>query len=160
VSRVTAKDSGVNTWPAPSPDGKLVVFAADTSELGQGSTDLYVIPLEGGKSKDLTGDMPDSSEIAPDWSPDGAQIAFQVTPDGSNNSDIYVMNADGSEKVKLVSGQGDNIRPHWSPDGKYIAFSSNRTSKYEIFVIEVATKTIYQVTETPRTTICTFWGVE
>jgi hypothetical protein len=160
VSRVTAKDSGINTWPAPSPDGKLVVFAADTSEKGQGSTDLYVIPLEGGKAKDLTGDMPDSSELAPDWSPDGKQIAFQVTPDGSSNSDIYIMNADGSEKVKLVSGQGDNIRPHWSPDGKYIAFSSNRTSKYEIFMIEVATKTIYQVTVTPRTTICTFWGVE
>lgn len=158
VSRVTAKDSGINTWPAPSPDGKLVVFAADTSEKGQGSTDLYVTALEEGKPKDLTEDMPGSSEIAPDWSPDGKQIAFQVTPDGSNASDIYVMNADGSNKVKLVSGLGDNIRPHWSPDGKYIAFSSNRTSKYEIFIIEVATKTIYQVTQTERTTICTFWG--
>ena len=158
VSRVTPKDSGINTWPALSADGKLVVFATDTSADGKGMTDLYVSTLQEGKAKDLTADMADSSELAPDWSPDGKQIAFQVTPSGSTTNDIYVMNSDGSNKVKLVSGTGDNIRPHWSPDGKFIAFSSNRTSKYEVFVVEVATKTVYQLTQTERTTICTAWG--
>ena len=51
---------------------------------------------------------------APAWSPDGQRIAF-VRGDG-----IHVMNADGSDAVRLTTG--DDNDPAWSPDGRRIAF--------------------------------------
>ena len=54
----------------------------------------------------------------PDWSPDGARIAFQR--DGA----IYVMAADGSNQTPLPL-PGGGARPAWSPDGTRIAFDLN-----------------------------------
>jgi Tol biopolymer transport system component len=158
VSRLTAKDSGTNTWPAISADGRMVAFVADTTAIGGEGINLYVEPVTGGEPKNLTADLQASAILAPEWSPDGSFIAFQVTPSESKTNEIYVMNADGSNKKKIISGPGDNIRPHWSPDGKYLAFSSTRTGKWEIFIIEVATGNIFQVTQSKDTMICTSWA--
>ncbi len=77
---------------------------------------------------------------------------------GAKTNDIWVMDADGSNKTALVTGSGDNVRPHWSPDGNYIAFSSSRGGKWEVYIIDLSTKTTYQVTQTTSNTICTAWG--
>jgi dipeptidyl aminopeptidase/acylaminoacyl peptidase len=66
------------------------------------------------------------------WSPDGRQIAFVGNrPRGGpcpckDNSDIYVMNADGSGTRRLTHNVGYDGQPAWSPDGQKIAFQSNR----------------------------------
>jgi len=114
--------------------------------------------VQGGEPQNLTNDGDDLIEAAPEWSPDGKQIAFHAAENGAKTNDIYLMDASGNNKKKLVEGGGDNIRPHWSPDGRYIAFSSTRSSKWEVFIVEVATGAIFQVTQTPTTTICTAWG--
>jgi hypothetical protein len=158
VNRVTAKDSGYNSWPSISPNGKTVVFAANGSTADLGGTHIYSVPVEGGAPKNLTSNMGANAETEPEWAPDGTKIVFRVAPKASPYSDIYVMNADGGGKKQLVSGVADNIRPHWSPDGKYVAFTSNRTGKWEVFVVEVASGAIFQVTQTEKTTLCTSWS--
>jgi Tol biopolymer transport system component len=155
VTRVTPKDSGVNTWPDLSPDNRQVTYVRENKP--DEGTDIWVVPVQGGEPQNLTNDGDDVIEAAPEWSPDGKQIAFHAAEKGAKTNDIYVMDASGKNKKKLVEG-GDNIRPHWSPDGKYIAFSSTRSSKWEVFIVEVATGTIFQVTQTSTTTICTAWG--
>jgi WD40-like Beta Propeller Repeat len=57
----------------------------------------------------------------PSWSPDGTRIAFDIW-DG-NNSQVAVMNADGSNVQLLTSGHDDDW-PVWSSDGDRIAFAS------------------------------------
>jgi Tol biopolymer transport system component len=156
--RVTAKESGANTWPSVSPDGKFVVFVSDSKSLGEDGIDLYIVGISGGKPKKLTTDGLDNVEAAPEWSPDGKLIAYQSMPQDSKTSDIYIINADGTNPVKLTEGEGDNIRPHWSPDGKFIAFSSTRNGRWQVFIMEVATKTVYQVTIGKESSICTNWG--
>lgn len=47
----------------------------------------------------------------PVWSPNGRQIAFVSDRDGNGYTEIYVMNADGSNQTYLAGG----THPAWSP---------------------------------------------
>jgi TolB protein len=63
------------------------------------------------------------------WSPDGTRIAFARfrSPDRvgvpSDDADIWVAQADGSEARPLVEGIGWQWIPHWSPDGLWIVYT-------------------------------------
>ena len=43
----------------------------------------------------------------PEWSPDGARIAFSSEREGNNNSEVYVMNADGSGFPTRLTTNGE-----------------------------------------------------
>lgn len=61
------------------------------------------------------------------------RIAFSATHDG--NSDIYVINVDGTDLTQLTDHAGADQKPVWSPDGMKIAFESNRDRNFEIYVM-------------------------
>ena len=74
----------------------------------------------------------DAAIMHPTWSADGSRIAFtsvsnpEVTEDGMPvESDIWVINADGTGRMALTSGGFRNMRPTWAADGR-IYFTSNR----------------------------------
>jgi TolB protein len=57
-------------------------------------------------------------EFDPSWSPDGTQIAYRS--DRGDESEIWVMKADGAGQRRLTAG----LSPAWSPDGSSIAYAS------------------------------------
>jgi TolB protein len=71
----------------------------------------------------------------PAWSPDGKRIAFVTTRHGEGNSEIYVMNADGSNQVRLTNHPEIDTSPTWSPSGTHIAFVSGRTGRPQLYVV-------------------------
>jgi Tol biopolymer transport system component len=73
----------------------------------------------------------------PAWAPDGSRIAFVHSGASSGDSEIYVMNADGSTVVQRTNAGLYNSSPAWSPDGTRIAFSSVRDGQYRIYVMRV-----------------------
>jgi eukaryotic-like serine/threonine-protein kinase len=74
------------------------------------------------------------TEYAPQYSPDGARIAFQS--DRGGDSGVWVSNADGSNPVELVSRSGTHAgTPRWSPDCTKIAFDWNADGNWDIYVI-------------------------
>jgi Tol biopolymer transport system component len=70
----------------------------------------------------------------PSWSPDGTKIAFSRTVFPSQNFQIFVVNADGSNVLQLTN-TGSNYGTEWSPDGTKIAFTSARTGNNDIWVM-------------------------
>ena len=79
-----------------------------------------------------------------------SSIAFHSNRAGNNN--IYVMNPDGSDQVRMTLGTSNNQRAEVSPDGKQIVFASNRSgggSHFEIFVMNADGSDVRQLTTTP-----------
>lgn len=91
-----------------------IVFASNRD----GYSDIYAMHADGSGLVRLT-NTPEV-DFRPSWSPDGTKIAFQKgRTDGNPHGDIYVMNADGSNPVLVMT---DASQPKWSPDGDKIAF--------------------------------------
>src|SRR5438874_87991 len=61
------------------------------------------------------------------------KIAFVSRRDG--NSEIYLMEPDGSNQTNLTNNSANDFAPAWSPDGAKIAFVSNRNGKAQLFVM-------------------------
>jgi YVTN family beta-propeller protein len=61
------------------------------------------------------------------------KIVFESRRTG--NWEIFLMNADGSDQVRLTHTNADNRAPFWAPNAKQIAFVSNRDGNKEIYII-------------------------
>ena len=83
----------------------------------------------------------------PTWSPDGGRLAFAVNRDG--RSQLAVIGADGEGEALLTASAANDTCPSWSPDGSQIAFLSDRTGVFQVFVLDVATGEVRQVTNEP-----------
>jgi TolB protein len=88
-----------------------------------GNDEIYVMSLTDQSVVRLT-DHP-SRDRAPAWSPDGTEIAFVRELVRGSESEVFIMNSDGSEVRDLTSGFGqDEWSPAWSPDGEQMALAS------------------------------------
>jgi len=95
---------------------------------GDRRTHLYVLELETGQLRQLTGGRWDESLGV--WSPDGTRIAFASNrtdePDANGNSDIWVVSADlaapTDAPTRITTNEGSDRAPAWSPDGRSIAY--------------------------------------
>ena len=79
--------------------------------------------------------------------PTRAKIVFASTRNGNHgNAEIYVMNADGSQQIRLTHYPGNDTDPTWSPNGEHIAFVSDREHKglYDIYLMDADGKNIRQ----------------
>ena len=100
-------------FPAWSPDGNRLAFASSRV----GNFELYVMDADGSNLVRLTQER--GYDRVPAWSPDGTKIAFFTDRDGSysdssKNYEIYVMDADGSNQVRLTNNSAWDGQPTWS----------------------------------------------
>lgn len=79
------------------------VMAPDGSERG-------VVPIGDDLDRALDAEL----------SPDGRQVVFVGSRDGV--LDLYVMNADGSEREQVTSDSAEDLSPTWTPDGTRLLF--------------------------------------
>jgi TolB protein len=100
-------------------DSNSILFASEQVDaFSSRFISIHRIGIDGVGRRQLTTNA-DSRE--PALSPERDKIAY-ISRIG-NDYDIWVMAADGSSKVRLTDGKGDERRPSWSPDGKYVFYS-------------------------------------
>ncbi|MCO5602909.1 hypothetical protein L7F22_057049 [Adiantum nelumboides] len=141
---LTRPDTGNNGFPAPSPDGKWLVFRSGRA--GGKGKNLYIMDAqlgEDGEVRWLT--CGDWTDTMPSWSPDGQWIAFSSTMHGVNEGSfgLYMIRPDGTGLHRVqprcyqngrldengVEGAVHGRINHvcFSPDGGSIVFTADLT---------------------------------
>ncbi|HZN45236.1 MAG TPA: hypothetical protein VFB56_07895 [Nitrospiraceae bacterium] len=124
-----------------SPDGKTIVWTS----VRDGDLDIYAMNIDGTHMRRLTDDP--GYDGGPFFSPDSQRIVYRAqhvhSPEESERYkallaqglvepgqlEIFVMNADGSEKRQVTSNGASNFAPSFYPDGRHIVFSSNTETR-------------------------------
>ena len=125
---------------ATPPIDAKIVFAVDF--------EIYVMNDDGSGRRRLTESL-QNMDSEPRWSPDGTKIAFTRYMDKTRTettAEVFVMNADGTDLQRLTDNNDIDACDSWLPDSKRLAFSSSRSGAWEVYVIDVETLAVRQVT--------------
>jgi len=81
-----------------------------------------------------------SSNLMPQFSPDGRKIAFEG--DRSGYEEIWICDADGSNPEQVTKLEEFSGTPRWSPDGRNLAFDSRREQHSGIYTVDVLDRSV------------------
>ncbi len=126
--------------PAWSPDGKAIAYTSYRT----GFQDIIVSYIFEGRRSNPTAGTSEKQNFLPAWSPDGSKLAFTSNRDG--NSEIYVVNRDGSGMRRLTNHPAIDVTPTWSPTGNQIAFTSDRTGSPQIWMMNADGSELRKIT--------------
>lgn len=154
-------------FAAVSPDGLKLAFAS-TGEDFMGRWALYVMNADGSEVSRLTGY---SDDVPGSWSPDGSRIAFtsgrhgggggkamQAPGASGGNTEIYIIDANGSAEIRLTDDPGQDLSPAWSPDGSSIAFATDREGNFEIYMMWLNDGRLQNLTANPALDAQPVWS--
>ncbi len=118
-SKYISQDEKMVDYFEVSPEGTSIIYSSMET--------IFIYNIANGTKTKL------GIGSRPSWSPDGKYIVYTVIYEKSNgedNSDIFVMKVDGSEKTQLTSTIDEvEYSPRWSPVGNKITFYSGVTGK-------------------------------
>ena len=128
------QSNGMSVSPVWSPDGGKIVFANDKEDGRTGNFEIFSIGLETNAAEQrLT--FRRRADIEPAVSTDGKLIVFVSDIDG--NAEIYLMNSDGTNLLRVTRNPATDTTPQFTKDGKCLIFSSNRGGKFAIYEIRL-----------------------
>ena len=153
--QLTFDTPGGNFTPVESPDGSRIAFSA--ARQGVGHPEVWVMDADGSGQRRLTTTRVTPGQqnvwsLHPTWSPDGERISYASTSSGETQ--IWVMNADGTDQRQITAGLGpdypDANVPAWSFDGARIAFWSGFERRFgEVWTMNPDGSEPRRVTDTP-----------
>ncbi len=86
------------------------------------------------------------------------KIAFTSNRADGRHYQLYMMDADGKNCERLLESDAFDRDPHFSYAGTRLAFSSNQTGTYQIYVLDLATRAVRQITWGREDKTNPFWS--
>jgi Tol biopolymer transport system component len=140
-----------------SPDGNEIAFIGQKN----GASDVYLFSLQTKEITNLTNDV--FSDRDPSWSPDGQRIVFtsdrgeyvgeKFSPEqfdmhqhAIGNEDIYIMDRDGSNLLRITNSDAIEGSAIFTPDGKRLAYVSEESGISNIYIHNLETGDKYPIT--------------
>jgi Tol biopolymer transport system component len=137
--RVTASRGEHEKIPGFSPDGEWLAF----STRRRGPWQVAAVRVDGTGARVVAGA---AGDCRPDFSPDGAEVAF-VSTRADGKGDIWTVpfaggpttdgpTTDRRPRRLTTTDALYDYHPNWSPDGRHIAFAAGPDkAHYHLFVI-------------------------
>jgi TolB protein len=151
--RQLTNEKGYDAEATISTDGRKIVFTS----VRNGDLDIYTMDADGSNVRQVTNEP--GYDGGAFFSPDGTQIVYRGGHPESDQEladyrrllgqslvrpsklDIYVMNADGSNKRRVTNIGAASFAPFFHPNGRQIIFSSNmndpRGRNFDLYLINV-----------------------
>lgn len=124
-------------YPCISPDGKRIAYTSNNK--------MYTSDIDGSNEQILS-NISAYYEIS-DWSPDGSKIALTI--EQNDNSDLWIINSDGTNLTRITTNPNRDYWPVWSPDGQKLAFTSVNSGNYDLWLVNVDGTNLNQLTTHP-----------
>lgn len=132
--------------PSPTPLGGRgeIAYAMAESRIAQ----IYLANADGTIVQQLTNERQGACNF--DWSPDGRQLVY-VSPCGAKSwqypdAGLHILDLETGNTRELLDAKSGEFDPAWSPDGKKIAFTSMRDETWQIYVFDLETAALTQLT--------------
>jgi len=135
--------------PVWSPGGKRIAYVSNIFYSGTGffgSPQIFVACFDGSNPIQLTNTFLPSTDAGkpapgndnPVWTPDGEKIVFE-SKINDGLPEIYIMDSNGTNQLRLTDTDGRNEQPEISSDSKKIYFTSTRDPDYtfDIYVMSI-----------------------
>lgn len=136
--RRLTNDSGHDLHPVWSADGSRILFSSNRGNASADDYDLYEMRADGSAVRRVTSG-PDVDTYG-SWSPDGKRIVTRRVLAGTQNNEVVLLDADGSNPRNLSNDPASyDGWPVWSPDGTRIAFAGGGPagqSPHRIFLVD------------------------
>jgi Tol biopolymer transport system component len=151
--RQLTKTTADNIQPGWSPDSQTIVFTR--SHLSDGKLepgdvfgtynggDVWMLTLPSGEEMKII-----DNAFNPAFSPDGKHLAFDASLAGPRR--IWVADRLGRNPQQVSHDPSEVVRhhvPRWSPDGSKIVFQNKDWTKFDIKIVDVATRQMVSVTD-------------
>jgi Tol biopolymer transport system component len=153
LTALTAGRAGSPAWTATGDRIVFdVAFPPGASEANTTSSNLFSMDPDGGSMRQLTSEPAHVYDGDPVISPDGTRIAFERFDLSGRQTGIFLMNADGSDIVRITtppaSAAGGDQQPHFSPDGTKLVFVRDGVDNGDgaIYIVGIDGKGLRQVT--------------
>jgi len=143
--------------PSWSPDGQKIVFTLQLDS-NQNSSEVFLVKSDGTDLEQVT--YNDQKEKKPCFTPDGANLIFAKAYAGASNTQIYKLNLETGEEIRLTSEPGNNHYASVSPDGTKIAFQSWRTGGgvFQLWLMNLDGSNQIRLTTSDMADECPAWS--
>ena len=142
-------------YPKWSPGGTKIAFvSAIREEIPPRGRMIWRMKPDGTDLEALVMDGELNDE--PAFSPDDKWLAF--TSEKDKNVEIYSMNIDTQQIIRLTNHPDVDYQPDWSPDGENIAFVSHRDGNPDIYTMDANGEQLTNLTKSQRIEMWPAWS--